>query len=126
MEFRDDFDVYERSTDSMQVLSSEMLRKSQRIDIIINEIRISWIKENRAKLLPILKTIIFCAYENISLSGHDSRHLADKYLNPGNFQSLLDFRIDSGDHILRDHIQNAPRNKSWIKNFPKWCDSSEY
>ncbi len=30
--------------------------------------------------------------------------------NPGNFVALLHFRVDSGDHVLADHLANAGAN----------------
>jgi len=34
--------------------------------------------------------------------------------NEGNFRELLKFRIDSGDDILKNHLQNCPKNASFI------------
>lgn len=34
--------------------------------------------------------------------------------NEGNFRELLKFRIDSGDNILKNHLQNCPKNASFI------------
>ena len=31
-------------------------------------------------------------------------------LNPGNFRALLNFQVDSGDQVLKDHIERAPSN----------------
>ena len=47
------------------------------------------IKQNREKLLSILKTIIFCGKQNIALRGH--REGGGTGQNPGNFLALLDF-----------------------------------
>ena len=32
----------------------------------------------------------------------------------GNFQALLEFRIDSGDQTLQHHLKRAPRNATYI------------
>ena len=69
------------------------------------------VEQNRLKLTSILKTVIFCDKQNIALCGHrdDSQHLTgDK--NPGNFQKLLEFRIDAGDAVLENHFSTAPKN----------------
>ena len=34
--------------------------------------------------------------------------------NLGNFQVLLDFRIDSGDHVLEKHFTIAAKNATYI------------
>ena len=73
------------------------------------------IERNRAKLLSILKTVIFCGRQNISFRGHrdDSRYFNDDSGNSGNFQALLDFRIEAGDEILKEHFKSAPRNATY-------------
>ena len=48
----------------------------------------------------------------VSLSGHRE----DMSLpNPGNFRALLNFGVESGDQVLKDH-QKAPRNATYISN----------
>ena len=70
------------------------------------------IVENRSKLSSIVKTVIFCGQQNISLRGHrdDSKHVIDGDSNLGNFHALLQFRIDAGDKILEEHINTAGKN----------------
>ena len=36
--------------------------------------------------------------------------------NPGNFRALLNFRVESGDQVLKDHLEKAPRNATYISN----------
>jgi hypothetical protein len=49
--------------------------------------------------------------------------------NAGNFKAALDFRVDSGDEVLRDHFKNAPANATYtskgiqneiITTFGRW------
>ena len=76
------------------------------------------VQSNRLKLKSILKTIIFCGKQVISLRGH--REQAGANVNPGNFRALLDFRIDAGDTVLAEHFrtgaQNAQYNSPRIQN----------
>ena len=72
------------------------------------------IQKNRAILKSILKAIIFCGIQNISLRGSceaispvSSSQFA---INPGTFQALLQFRIESGDKVLKDHFSVGPKN----------------
>ncbi|KAF0709155.1 zinc finger MYM-type protein 1-like [Aphis craccivora] len=75
---------------------------------------------NRKKILPIVKTILFCGKQNISLRGH--RHEtgnifhqnSDFIENDGNFRALLRFRIESGDSDLNEHLQNSNKNATFI------------
>ena len=74
----------------------------------------SKISENRAKLKPIFKTIIFCGHENIPLRGHrDDTEQLSQGKGVGKFQALLDFRIDSGDKVLEDHFKSATKNATY-------------
>ncbi|XP_008190126.1 zinc finger MYM-type protein 1-like [Acyrthosiphon pisum] len=75
---------------------------------------------NRKKILPIVKTILFCRKQNIALRGH--RHETGNIFNQnsnliendGNFRALLRFRIESGDSDLSDHLQNSNKNATFI------------
>lgn len=66
------------------------------------------IQQNRQKLLSILKCVVFCGKQNISLRGHrdDDKILeaAGSDHNPGNFKALLNLRVESGDKTLQDHL----------------------
>jgi len=74
------------------------------------------IEENRKKLIPIVNTIFFCGRQNIPLRGHrdDGDFIQNSVNNEGNFRELLKFRMDSGDDILKNHLQNCPKNASFI------------
>ena len=55
----------------------------------------------------IAETVIFCGRQGIVLRGHhdDWKHV-DKQTqaNPGNFVALLQFKLQSGDKVLADHL----------------------
>ena len=78
------------------------------------------IQNNRQILRSIIKCIIFCGRQNIPLRGHRSE--SSPYSgennfatsgNPGNFQCLLQFRMDAGDVLLQDHFSNADKNAQY-------------
>ena len=56
---------------------------------------------------------MFCGRQNMPLRGHrdDNKHLGGDSV--GNFQELLDFRIDSGDEVLKEHFETASRNATY-------------
>ena len=60
----------------------------------------------------IVKTVIFCGQNNIPLRGKRDDNADDSNLH-GNFQALLEFRIDSGDVKLEEHLENAPKNATY-------------
>ena len=71
------------------------------------------IKENRLKLESILKVIILCGHQNIPLRGHrdDSRSVST---NKGNFLTLIDFRCEAGDTILKEHLKSSSSRATYI------------
>ncbi|KYN15041.1 52 kDa repressor of the inhibitor of the protein kinase [Trachymyrmex cornetzi] len=92
---------------------------------IVNQIstqRMAQIMENRDRLRPIIKTIIFCGRQNIPLRGHrdDGQFFStntDKSVvsaPEGNFRALLKFRIDAGDTVLQHHLATASSNVTYI------------
>ena len=58
---------------------------------------------NRRKLKPIIKTSVFCGRQDIPPRGHrdDCKHLGGDSCQK--LLELLDFRIDSGDEVLKEH-----------------------
>ena len=59
-----------------------------------------------------MKTVVLCGRQNIAFRGHkdDAKYIADKSINSGNFQALLEFRVDSGAEVLRQHFETARKN----------------
>jgi hypothetical protein len=71
--------------------------------------------QNRAKLNPIVKTVIFCGRQGIPLRVHsDTGTLALPDGDPGNFRALLFLRIDTGDVALKEHGEPCMRNATYI------------
>lgn len=78
-------------------------------------------EDNEKKLIPIMKTIMFCGMQNIPLRGHrhDGQLLTEagkERIREGNFRALLKFRIGAGDKGLESHIQSCGKNASYISN----------
>ncbi|XP_013403337.1 52 kDa repressor of the inhibitor of the protein kinase [Lingula anatina] len=72
------------------------------------------VAENRAKLASIVKTVLLCGRQNLALRGHrDDSSFFDDSSNTGNFQKLIEFRVDAGDTILGTHCQDAPKNATY-------------
>ena len=71
--------------------------------------------QNREKLRSIIKTIVWLGKQNVPLRGHrdDSSWLDIPDHNPGNLQALLNFRVEAGDEILREHFQTAKKNATY-------------
>lgn len=75
-------------------------------------------ENNSKRLVPIIKTIIFCGHNNLPLRGHRDDGILDidsaLVGNQGIFRSLLAFRIDSGDKELTDHINSCKKMQLWL------------
>lgn len=93
--------------DAMEFLSQMENGKPSVRQLLENELGTS-IAKNRAILKSILKVIIFCGKQNISLRGHCEQ--IGSHSNHGNFLALVDFCLDAGDSILADHFKTCGRN----------------
>lgn len=97
--------------------------KNPDIDVrnLLSQTRANQIKDNRNRLIPIIKTIIFLGRQNISFRGHrdDGSLLAEDVsstndVNDGNFRQLLRFRVDAGDSNLKEHLTSASAKATYI------------
>lgn len=64
------------------------------------------VETNRKKLFPIISTIIFCGTHDLPLRG----------TMKGNFEDLLDFRVESGDHLLAEHLTTSNKNAKYTSH----------
>lgn len=84
----------------------------------ISDLRRNQVLQNRQRLIPIVKTIIFCGRLGIALRGHNDDGIIDIETSisgrDGNFRALLAFRMDNGDSILEEHLNNANKNTTYI------------
>ena len=105
-------DIHKASLVEMQRFKNVMEQKATPIDVTINSSLSKRVQNNRKKLKPIVKTVIFCGRQNIPLRGHcdDSRYDSS---GKANFQALLDFRVDSGEEILADYFATAKSNATY-------------
>ena len=54
-------------------------------------------------LTSIIKCLEFCVRQGIGLRSHRNENTTSSF-NNGNFKELLEFRRNSGDNILRKHL----------------------
>ena len=85
------------------------------VNLKLNNLKLKQVEANRVKLKIILEAVVYCAHQNISLRGHrdDSKHYDLVGNNPGNFQELLKLMGRTGNPILKDFLENAPRNATY-------------
>ena len=90
-----------------------MMGETKGIDEQADKLRSSRIQQNREILGSITKTVILTGRQNMALRGHrdDSQHYSSS--NPGNFQALLNFRVDAGDTKLQEHFESGNKNATY-------------
>lgn len=92
------------SVEKASQFTSVMQGEHLPIDQKISSIRAQHVEE---KLKSIAETVIFCGRQGLALRGHrdDLKHLEESpQTNPGNFISLLHFRVQSGDLTLANQM----------------------
>ena len=76
------------------------------------------IQENRRRLIPIVKSIVFLGWQNIPFCRHrdDGKLLNEREKNAseGNFRELLKFRVNSGDKVLENHLKTVSLRATYI------------
>ena len=98
----------------MELFKQRLRNEFVPVDVLAYSVRQERIEKNRQKLKSILNTVIFCGQHDIALRGHrDDSKYYDSTSNVGNFQGLLNFRVECGDVILEEHFQTCPKNATY-------------
>lgn len=95
------------------------------ISVQLDKQKSTIIQVNRRRLVPIVKTIIFCAYNNQPLRGHRDDGEIQFFSDPsdptkvvnsdqGLFRNLLAFRVDAWDKDLESHLETSKKNCTMI------------
>ena len=95
-----------QAVEKAELFKSVMEHKLVPVDQQLSRARAMTIAKNKQKLKSIVETIILCARQGIALRGHrdDWKHIK------GNFIVLLQFKANSGDSVLADHLASASGN----------------
>lgn len=113
-----DFHTQAKNHSSSAWHKDSTIRAKNFIDVLSNKKLDIWsqidegkkinVTENRNKILPIIKTIVFC--------GTHDMPLRESCKNSGNFIDLLNFRIDAGDKTLESHIFHSAGNSKYTSH----------
>ncbi|GFQ85842.1 repressor of the inhibitor of the protein kinase [Trichonephila clavata] len=103
----------------LQATSFLKISGGKQLDIAsqLDSQRTKEIAENRAAIEPIIRTILFCAEQELPLRGdHDSGALSltRPEKKDGKFRALLWFRIESGDKNLEKHVLSSSKNATYM------------
>ena len=92
----------------LRTLRQQITPIDQQLDNLLHQ----QIAKNRQIMKSLFKTVILCG-RNFALRGRRDDDPSNESLQ-GNFQALLTFRIDSGEILLRKHLENAPSNAIYV------------
>ncbi|KAG5889394.1 hypothetical protein JTB14_018269 [Gonioctena quinquepunctata] len=83
---------------------------------VLSEGRKRQVEENRKRLVPIIRCVIFLARQNIPFCGHrdDGELFNTSQVNEGNFRELLRFRIEAEDRVLEEHLRSTSSKATYI------------
>ncbi|XP_048349003.1 52 kDa repressor of the inhibitor of the protein kinase [Sphaerodactylus townsendi] len=70
-------------------------------------------RENKDYLKSLFEILILMGKQNIPLDGHGADEVPEGIFTPDNVQALLDFRINSGDEVLRKRFETTAVNLSY-------------
>ncbi|XP_077197357.1 52 kDa repressor of the inhibitor of the protein kinase [Paroedura picta] len=70
-------------------------------------------RENKDYLKSLFEILILMGRQNIPLDGHGTDELPEGIFTPDNFQALLEFRINSGDEVLRKRFETTAVNLAY-------------
>lgn len=85
-----------------------MDRRELSVHESLNTVYHKEVEENRLKLRSIVSTILFCGRHDLPLRGK---------IDEGSvFKDLLHFRVDSGDEILKNHLESGAKNSLYISH----------
>jgi hypothetical protein len=91
-----------RAKDFMDIMNCKKISVIEQVNSGLHK----EIETNRLKLKPIISTISFCGTHDL--------HLRGKKSDSGIFHDLLNFRIESGDEILKDHFLTNVGNAKYL------------
>lgn len=70
-------------------------------------------RENKDYLKSLFEILILMGKQNLPLDGHGADELPEGLFTPDNFQALLEFRINSGDEVLRKRFETTAVNLAY-------------
>jgi len=88
---------------------------TRRIDFSMSAARSQLIEKNRMIMKSVIKCIELCGRMEWALRGHRDNGLLTAYedFTQGNFKTLLKFRIDSGDSVLKEHFESCSKTAQY-------------
>lgn len=102
-------------------LDNFILRHENKQKTIVEELdtaKARHIASSKLTLKPIVETIVLCGRQGLALRGHrDSGPISisqEPEHNDGNFRTLLRFKANAGDEVLKHHFETMRLNSTYI------------
>ena len=76
----------------------------KRLDMTMTAAGRARVEKNRRVLIFIVKCLELCGRQGIALRGHRDDSTSDE-VNQVKFKAIVDFRIEAGDEVLKEHLQ---------------------
>ena len=82
---------------------------------MMNKVESETIKQNRSRLLTVIKCVLFLGKQGLAFRGHreDGEYFDDPNNNPGNFKALLKLLESLGNEDISYLLRTAPRNSTY-------------
>ena len=97
----------------MDAFLHTMIYLSKRVDMSLSTAMQERVKTNRAVLTSIVKCVELCGRQGIALRGHRDDNTST-LLSQGKFKAVVNFRVDSGDEVLREHLESYSSRETYI------------
>ena len=94
------------------VFLSTRKHPSERIDLMQSQAATERVSANRCILLSVLRCLQLAARQGLALRGHRDDLTYDSH--QGNFMAFVKFAIDSGDIVLKEHLERCSRNATYM------------
>lgn len=102
---------HKASAELMRNFAITMDNKASRVDLMLDKKAKEQLERNREALRSILRCLEFCGSQWIAIRGHrDDDTSTDADTSLGNLKSLLSLCCQSGDHVLKQHLE------TWAKD----------
>ena len=106
-------DYHSCSMAKLNAFTCSHTNPSSRVDVAIADANSDQVLRNRQVLTSIIKCLELCGRQGIALRPHRDDTSS---LSKGNFQALLQLRIDAGDEILQNHVTTCARNAMYTSS----------
>lgn len=98
----------------MQWFVDTMQNADRRINVVVYQQNQELIIKNCGYIKSIIKYLEFAARQGIALRGHRDDSTSSDEEHQEKFRALIDFRVDSGDRTLKEHLDSCRRHATYI------------